>query len=161
MAVFKVVQYPDPVLLKPAQEVEAIGEKEKILVRDMVDTMYAKKGVGLAANQVGIARRIFVASADQQRGKEFVFFNPRIIACSGSVTEEEGCLSVLGVYERVKRHSRVTIEGTTLDGQVARVKAEGLLARIFQHETDHLNGRLFVHCLGFFRRRAVLKRLAK
>jgi peptide deformylase len=161
MAVFKIVQYPDPVLLRPTAKVESIGQKERILVRDMIDTMHAQKGVGLAANQIGVGRSVFVANPDGQRGKEIVFFNPEIIARSGQIADEEGCLSIAGVYDRVKRHRRVTLRGLTLDGLAVEVKAEGLLARIFQHETDHLNGRLFVHRLGFFKKRTTLKRLGR
>ncbi len=159
MAVFKVVQYPDPVLLRPTAKVASIGQKERILVRDMIDTMHVEKGVGLAANQIGVSLSVFVASPDGRRGKEIVFFNPEIISRSGGTTDEEGCLSVVGVYDRIKRHRRVTLRGLTLDGLAVEMKAEGLLARIFQHETDHLNGRLFVHRLGFFKKRGTLKRL--
>ncbi len=161
MAVYKVVQYPNPVLLKPAAAVGSIGQKERLLVRDMIDTMRAQKGVGLAANQIGVAKRIFVASPGSEPGKELVFFNPQIIARSGQVTEEEGCLSVAGVYERVKRHRRVKLRAMTLDGRTVEVEAEGLLARIFQHETDHLNGGLFVHRLGFLKKRKVLSELGR
>lgn len=161
MAVFKVVQYPDPVLLNPTQRVASIGEKERILVRDMIDTMYAQKGVGLAANQIGVNRSVFVASPDGKRGKELIFFNPEIVARAGAVQDEEGCLSIAGHYDRVKRHRRVTLRAGTLDGTIVEVQAEGLLARIFQHETDHLNGRLFVHRLGFFSKRKTLKRLGR
>lgn len=161
MAVFKVVQYPDPVLLRPCEKVVSIGEKERMLVRDMIDTMHAQKGVGLAANQIGVGRRVFVASPDGRRGKELVFFNPEIISRSGGVAEEEGCLSIAGVYDRVKRHRIVTLRGQTLDGKIVEVKAEELLARIFQHETDHLDGKLFLHRLGFLKKFTTLKQLGK
>ena len=159
MAILRVVQYPDPVLLRATQPVHEIGSREKVLVADMIDTMYAENGVGLAANQVGISQSIFVASADSVRGQELVFFNPRIIKRSGAIKEFEGCLSVREAYEPVKRYRHVTLEGTNLRGEAVRMEASDLLSRIFQHETDHLSGSLFVHRLGFWKKRSVLKRL--
>ena len=159
MAIYKVVRYPESVLLEKTLEVGKIGEREKILIRDMIDTMHLEDGVGLAANQVGVARRIFIASPDRERGKEMVFINPEIIKRSGTVTEQEGCLSIPGFYEKVKRWSRVTLRAETPDGQTVEVEADGLLARIFQHETDHLNGVVFIDRLGFLGKRKALKYL--
>lgn len=157
MAIYNIVKYPDPVLLKRAEEVTAVGEKEKILIRDMIETMHAQKGVGLAANQIGISKRIFVASPDGKKGAELVFLNPRVTARSGFLSLEEGCLSIPEVYDTVRRSVRVTLEAIGPDGKPVRVKAEGLLARIFQHETDHLNGLLYIHRLGFFKRRRLAR----
>lgn len=158
MAIHKIVTYPDAVLLRKTAALDAIEERDKILIKDMIDTMYAAKGVGLSANQIGISKRIFVASPDGVRGKELVFVNPQIIRARGSVQAEEGCLSVPGHYEKVKRHKRVVLRARTLEGKTVEVEAEGLLARIFQHETDHLNGFLYIHRLGFFKKRRLLKR---
>jgi len=159
MAIFKVTKFPDPVLLRKIEPLEAITERERILVRDMIDTMHAEKGVGLAANQIGVARRIFIASPDQKRGNELVFVNPQIIRRSGRICDQEGCLSIPGYYEDVVRASRVTLRAMTIEMQPVEVEAEGLLARIFQHETDHLDGLVYVHRLGFFKKRKAFKSL--
>lgn len=159
MAVLKVVKYPDPVLTTRTKDVAKITDAEKKLVRDMIDTMYAENGVGLAANQVGVAKQIFVASADQVRGQEMVFFNPRIVKTEGVIKEFEGCLSVPEFYEPVKRAKKVWMRATTLDGEEVEVKGEGLLSRIFQHEIDHLNGILFIDRLGFMKGRGIKKKL--
>ncbi len=161
MAVLPVVKFPDKVLATKAAEVSAITETERKLVRDMIDTMYAEEGVGLAANQVGILKQIFVASTDQVRGKELVFFNPKIIKKEGRVKEFEGCLSIPEFYEPVKRFKTVWIKAMTLDGRQTEVKGQGLLSRIFQHEIDHLNGILFIDRLGLLKSKLVKKRLSK
>lgn len=161
MAVLPVVKYPHPVLGTRAQEVKRITDEDKKLVRDMIDTMYAENGVGLAANQVGVSRQIFVASADQVHGKEMVFFNPRIVKSEGMIREFEGCLSVPEFYEPVKRARRVWMRAMTLEGREVEVKGEGLLSRIFQHEIDHLNGILFIDRLGFLKSRSIKKKFSK
>jgi peptide deformylase len=161
MACLKVVQYPDPVLLTPTQPVASIGDWERQFVLDMIDTMHAESGVGLAANQVGVSKRIFVASADGIKGKELVYFNPQITERSGEVREFEGCLSVREAYEPVKRFREVTLRAMDLDGRTIEVRAKGLLARIFQHEVDHLDGFVFVHRLGWLKRRKIFKKLER
>ena len=161
MAVLKVLQYPHPVLKTKAEKVARITDAEQRLVRDMIETMYAENGVGLAANQIGVLKQIFVASADQVRGKELVFFNPEIVKKEGVVKEFEGCLSVPEFYEPVKRAKKVWMKAMTLAGDFVEVKAEGLLSRIFQHETDHLNGILFIDRLGFLKSKSAQKKLIK
>lgn len=161
MSVLPVVTYPHPVLAQRTREVKKITDEDRKLVRDMIETMYAENGVGLAANQVGVSKQIFVASADQVRGKEMVYFNPRIVRSEGTIKEFEGCLSVPEFYEPVKRAKRVWMRATTLDGREVEVKGEGLLSRIFQHEIDHLNGILFIDRLGFLKGRRVKKKLSK
>lgn len=161
MAVLKVVKFPDPVLAAKAADVATITDADRKLVRDMIDTMYAEEGVGLAANQVGVLKQIFVASADQVRGKELVFFNPRIVRHEGQIKEFEGCLSVPEFYEPVKRFKTVWMRATTLDGREGEFKGEGLLSRIFQHEIDHLNGILFIDRLGLLKSRLAKKKLLK
>lgn len=161
MARLKVVQYPDPVLLRRTEPVDSIGDAERALVLDMIETMHAESGVGLAANQVGVPRRIFVASADGVKGKELVYFNPEIIARSGEIRDFEGCLSVRDEYEPVTRHREVTLRAMDLEGRTVEVKAKGLLARIFQHEVDHLDGFVFVHRLGWLKRRRIFKKFER
>lgn len=159
MAVLKVVKYPNKVLKTKTQEVSEITAVERKLVKDMIDTMYAENGVGLAANQVGVSKQIFVASADQIKGKELVFFNPKIIKKEGTVKEFEGCLSVPEFYEPVRRSKKVWIKGMSLEGKMVEMKGEGLLSRIFQHEIDHLNGKLFIDRLGLIKSNLVRKKL--
>ena len=161
MAVLPVVKFPDPVLATRAQGVSKITDVERRLVRDMIETMYAENGVGLAANQVGVLKQIFVASADQVRGQELVFFNPSLVKKEGSIKEFEGCLSVPEFYEPVKRFKKVWMRAMTLDGKLVEVKGEGLLSRIFQHEIDHLNGILFIERLGLLKSQQVKKKLLK
>ena len=161
MAVLPVVQYPNEVLKTRAREVSKITDVERKLVRDMIDTMYAQNGVGLAANQVGVLKQLFVASADQVRGRELVFFNPVLVKKTGTIKEFEGCLSVPEFYEPVKRAKKVWMRAMTMDGKTVEVKGEGLLSRIFQHEIDHLNGILFIDRLGLLKGRHIKKKLTR
>ncbi|HTL70436.1 MAG TPA: peptide deformylase [Candidatus Eisenbacteria bacterium] len=161
MAVLPVVKFPDKVLKTRAKEVSEITEADRKLVRDMIDTMYAENGVGLAANQVGSLRRVFVASADQVKGKELVFFNAQIVRREGRIKEFEGCLSIPEFYEPVVRAKRVWLRAVTLEGKGVEVRAEGLLSRIFQHEVDHLDGFLFIDRLGLLKGRLARKELTK
>lgn len=161
MAVLPVVKYPEKVLKTRAEKVKTITDADRRLVRDMIDTMYAENGVGLAANQIGVLKQLFVASADQVRGLEMVFFNPEIIRRSGVIKEFEGCLSVPEFYEPVQRSKVVWMRAMTLDGRTVEVKGEGLVSRIFQHEIDHLNGILFIDRLGLLKRRAAKRKLLK
>ena len=161
MPILKVVKYPDPVLSTRTKEVKKITSEDRKLVLDMIDTMYAENGVGLAANQVGISKRLFVASADQVRGQELVYFNPEIVRSEGIIKEFEGCLSVPEFYEPVKRAKRVWMRATNLQGEVVEVMGEGLLSRIFQHEIDHLDGILFIDRIGFLKGRRIKKKISK
>lgn len=161
MAILKVLTYPHKILRTRAQEVTQLINEDHKLIQDMIETMYAQKGVGLAANQVGVLKQIFVASADQIRGKELVFINPRIINKVGIRKEFEGCLSVPEFYEPTKRAKTVWMKALTPSGETVEIKAGGLLARIFQHEIDHLNGILFIDRLGFMKSRFVKSKLSK
>lgn len=156
-----VVQYPDPVLFTPTREVPWIGAEERELISDMIVTMHAESGVGLAANQIGVSKRIFVASPDGVKGRELVFVNPRIIHRAGEIREFEGCLSVPQAYEPVRRFREVTLRAQNIDGEWVEVKATGLLARIFQHETDHLDGMLFIERLGWLKKTRVVDKLKR
>ena len=161
MAILPVVKFPHQALKTKAREISHVTEVERRLAKDMIETMYAEGGVGLAANQVGILKQIFVASADQVKGREMVFLNPRITRRQGVVKEFEGCLSIPEVFEPVKRSRRVWLRAMTLEGKLVEIKAEGLLARIFQHEVDHLNGFLFIDRLGILKSRSARKKLLK
>ena len=159
MAVLPILKYPHAILKTKTKEVSKITETERKLVQDMIETMYAENGVGLAANQVGISQQIFVASPDQVKGRELVFFNPVLVKREGTIKEFEGCLSVPEFYEPVKRFKTVWMRAMTLDGKSVQVKGEGLLSRIFQHEIDHLNGMIFVDRLGLIKRNLLKKKL--
>ena len=161
MAILPVLKYPHKILKTQAKEVSEITDEDRALVKDMIDTMYAENGVGLAANQVGVLKQIFVASADHVKGNELVCFNPEIIKKQGTIKEFEGCLSVPDLYEPVKRARRVWIKTTTLEGKTVEMKGEGLLSRIFQHEIDHLNGILFVDRLGLLKSRSTKRKLSR
>ena len=161
MAILRVLKYPHKILKTKAENVPRITEADRKLVKDMIETMYAENGVGLAANQVGVLKQIFVASADQKRGSEMVFFNPVILKRQGTIKEFEGCLSVPEFYEPVKRAKKVWMQAMDLDSKMVEVKAEGLLSRIFQHEIDHLNGLIFVDRLGLIKKTRLKKKLTQ
>ena len=161
MAVIEVVKYPAPILRQKAKALTSLTEAENILIKDMIETMYFNNGVGLAATQVGIDRRIIVLNDTQKKGDELVIINPRIVHVGGRVTGQEGCLSVPGVSRELRRAYALRIEGLNIEGKEIRLDVKGLTARIIQHEIDHLDGILFVDRLPFFQRRKVLSELKK
>ncbi|MGC8719350.1 MAG: peptide deformylase [Thermodesulforhabdaceae bacterium] len=150
MAILQIRIYPDPVLREQAQPIEKIDRYVRKLADDMADTMYAAPGIGLAANQVGILKRIIVLDLQEREGQKglIVLVNPEIVRTSGSIRYEEGCLSVPGFFAKVTRPANVVVRGQNLDGKTVEIEATGLLAIALQHEIDHLNGRLFVDYLG-------------
>jgi len=141
MAKREILTVPEPILRQQAKTVSKIGPDTKRLVDDMVATMRGVNGLGLAANQVGMLQKIFVYDDGTGLG---VMINPKIIRTSGEQTGVEGCLSVPGLQGEVTRANEIVIKGTDLSGKSVRIKAEGMKARIFQHEFDHLNGTLFI-----------------
>jgi peptide deformylase len=149
----------DPVLREPGKPVTAFDRRLRTLRDDMLETMYAAPGVGLAGPQVGISLRMFVFD-DGETGPRFVA-NPVLEAGSGKLREEEGCLSIPGPYHETPRFARVTCRGQDLDGAPFEMTGEGLLARIFQHETDHLEGMLFIDRLDDDGRRSVMAELRR
>lgn len=157
MAIRAVTRIGMPILRELAKPVPRPAEIDRALIRDMIDTMYRAQGVGLAAPQVGVSLQIFVANPIGERGQELVLVNPRIIRRRGAVTEEEGCLSVPGYCAKVRRAKHVMLRAKDLQWRDVEVEASGLLARIFQHEVDHLSGKLYVDRLPFFARRKALK----
>lgn len=152
----------DPVLRKPAEPVKEVTDTLKKLISDMFDTMYAEEGVGLAAPQVGISDRVIVIDPHQEDTEKFALINPEILEAS-KVTEkaEEGCLSIPGVRDIVERSSRVRVKGLSPEGEAREFEAEGLLARILQHEIDHLNGVLFIDRLSPIKRKLLLAKWQK
>lgn len=156
-------KYGDDVLRLPAKPVEQIDEPLQKLIDDMIDTMYAAPGVGLAANQVGVARRLMVIdlSVGKRPGECHVFINPEIVEAEGEVTEEEGCLSIPDFVEIVTRPERVKLRYLDRNGAEREMWGEGLMARAMCHEIDHLNGTLFVDHLRGLKKDKILKKIAK
>lgn len=164
MALREIVLLGDPVLRKPAQEVEAFDQELKDLVQDLFATMGAAEGAGLAAPQVGVSLRVLVADVRQSEGEHAraALVNPRVVEPSEEVEKEaEGCLSIPGVSELVERPAQVVVEGWDPDGEPVRIEAQGLFARVLQHEIDHLDGVLFIDYLSPLKRRMLLKRYRK
>jgi peptide deformylase len=152
----------DPVLRKKAEPVTNITDDVRKLIRDMFDTMYAEEGVGLAAPQVGISERVIVVDPHTEDMEPFALINPEILDAS-KVTEkgEEGCLSIPGLRDIVERSSLVRVRGESVTGEVREFEAEGLLARILQHEVDHLDGILFLDRLSPLKRKLALAKWQK
>jgi peptide deformylase len=155
--------YPAEALRTPSRELtpEEFGPELEALVAEMVETMYETEGVGLAAPQVGRNLRLFVYDVSPERNDPHAVVNPRIVEKSGADIMEEGCLSVPGLRGKVRRALRVTLEGQDLEGQPLRLEAEGLAARVFQHETDHLDGVLFCDRLSAAKRLLVRRHLKR
>jgi peptide deformylase len=150
---------PHPALRQKAQAVEAFTAEVRRLARDLTETMYAHDGVGLAAPQIGRDLQLFVANPSRQRGRELVVANPSLDASEGAARIVEGCLSLPDIWERVKRAARVRMSGQDVSGKPFTVEAKELLAIVLQHEFDHLQGRLFIDRVSWFRRRRLQKRL--
>lgn len=158
-----IVKYGDRALHQPAKEVGDITSDVAILARDMVETMYAAPGIGLAAPQVGVAIRLFVIDLSLGRDEKglITLVNPEFVERDGMQLEEEGCLSVPGFNATVARPERATVRGLDLDGNERVYSGEGLLARAFQHEMDHLDGRVFVDRLRGIKRDLIVRRIRK
>ena len=158
MTLLKLVEYPAKVLLEPAEDVDAFDDELQRLVSDMFETMYVEEGVGLAATQVGLSKRLFVMDCD---GLKLVAANPLILSEEGLQEDEEGCLSLGKVGAPVKRASRVVLRAQDAAGEFFEREAAGLVARCFLHETDHCNGTLFIDHLKPVRRDMVKRRFLK
>lgn len=163
MAVRPIVLYPDPVLLTPTERVESFDADLAALVHDMIETMYEAPGIGLAANQVGVARRVCVVdlSVGEKADELHVFVNPRIVEASGSEVAEEGCLSFPDIHLDIERPFLATVEAEGLDGKTFTITARGLLARAMQHEIEHLDGRVFLQNLSPLKRELLKRQIKK
>lgn len=163
MAVRPLVLYPDPILLRPTRPVERVDRRIRELVRDMVDTMYAAPGVGLAANQIGATDRLFIVdlSVGEEPDGLKVFINPVIRSVGGSQTGEEGCLSFPDLTLDVERPDTVTVEAIGLDGEPFVLTAEGLMARAIVHESEHLDGQTFLRNVSPVKRELVKRQIRK
>jgi peptide deformylase len=162
MALLHILRYPDPRLHKVAKPVERVDDEIRQLVRDMAETMYTAPGIGLAATQVDVHKRIIVIDVSETRDQLLVLINPAIVWQSEAVTEcEEGCLSVPGIYETVVRPEKVRVRALGADGVAFEREAEGLLAVCIQHEMDHLRGKVFVEYLSRLKQSRIRAKLQK
>lgn len=161
MALLEVLHFPDPKLRKKALPVDAIDDNIKTLAIDMLETMYKEGGIGLAATQVNVQKRVVVIDLSEQRNEPMYLINPEIISTEGVEQMQEGCLSVPDYYELVERAEKVRFRYQNLEGQMVEVNTDGLLAVCVQHEIDHLNGKLFIDYLSPLKRQRLLKKLEK
>ena len=161
MALLPILRFPDPRLHTVAAPVAEVDDTIRRLIDDMAETMYEAPGIGLAATQVDVHRRVVVIDVSEERTELLALVNPVIVARSGEQVCEEGCLSVPGVYDKVSRAERVTVEALDRQGKPFSLDAEGLLAVCIQHEIDHLDGKVFVEYLSLLKQNRIKTRLAK
>jgi peptide deformylase len=161
MARLNILEYPDPRLRKVAAPVLAVTPEIERLVRDMAETMYGAPGIGLAATQVDVHKRIIVMDISEARDELRVFINPEILSSEGEVEREEGCLSVPGYYDKVTRPAKIRVRALDAKGAPFELDAEGMLAVCIQHEMDHLVGRVFVDHLSPLKQQRLVARLRK
>jgi peptide deformylase len=161
MALLPILRYPDPRLNKKASPVDVVDAGIRKLAADMAETMYAAPGVGLAATQVDVHRRVIVIDVSEDKNALQVFINPEILSREGECEAEEGCLSVPGIYDMVTRAAKVRVRALGLDGEPFELEAEDLLAVCVQHEIDHLEGKVFVEYLSRLKQARIKAKLAK
>jgi peptide deformylase len=162
MAILDIVTFPAPILSDKAKEVDVVDEKIKRLMEDMLETMYAAPGVGLAAPQVGVGKRIIVVdAAGDGKPEPILLANPEIVSSEGEVDSEEGCLSLPEFREKVKRRRKVCVKGMDERGSERVYDAEGLLAVVFQHEIDHLDGILLLNRVSSLKRNIYKRKVKK
>ena len=161
MAILKILQYPDKRLHTVATPVTEVNNEIRTLIQDMAETMYAAPGIGLAATQVDIHKRIIVLDISETHDQLNVLINPEIVKCDGTFEFEEGCLSVPGIFGKVKRSESITVNALNSEGKPLTLDAQGLLAVCIQHEMDHLEGKVFVEYWSQFKQTRVLAKLKK
>ncbi len=163
MALLKILIFPDPRLRKVAEPIKDVDESIKKLSKDMLETMYEGSGIGLAATQINVHKRIFVTDISEDKTNPMVFINPEIVEIIDPIKKSysEGCLSIPGFYEEVERPAKVKISFITLDGQKEYIELEDLLAVVAQHEIDHLDGKLMVDFISSVKREMIRKKLSK
>ena len=161
MAKLKILEFPDPRLRTKASAVETVDDELRTLIDDMFETMYDAPGIGLAATQVDVHKRLLVADVSPDKSDPHVLINPEIIEKDGVTATDEGCLSVPGYYEEVKRAEHIRVRFLDRNGEQQEMEAEGLLAVCIQHEMDHLEGKLFVDYLSETKRPRIRKTLEK
>ncbi len=161
MSVLKILTFPDPRLRTKAQPVESVDDDIRRLVADMLETMYAAPGIGLAATQVDVHKRVLVLDISETKDEPQCYINPEILEREGSCVGEEGCLSVPDVTEEVERAEKIRVRAVDADGEQFERDVEGLLAVCIQHEMDHLEGKLFVDYLSELKRQRIRKKAVK
>ncbi len=162
MAKLTILEFPDPRLRTRAAPVGAVDDSIRTLIDDMLETMYAAPGIGLAATQVNVHQRVLVADISPEQDQPLAFVNPEIIERDGKTEAEEGCLSVPGIFDRLAtRSARIRVRALDRDGRPFELDADGLLAVCIQHEMDHLEGKLFVDYLSELKRSRIRKKLEK
>ena len=171
MSILPILKFPDPRLAKKSLPVVKFDQELKTLCNDMLETMYAAPGIGLAAPQINVHQRIIVIDIDYETPEDApeeiinknpqIFINPKILSKDGEILFQEGCLSVPGTYEEVLRADHVVVEFQDIEGKTHKIEADGLLAVAIQHEIDHLEGRLFIDRLSFVKSKAVKRRILK
>jgi peptide deformylase len=161
MALLPIIKYPDPRLHKVAKPVAAVTQQTRKLIKDMSETMYAAPGIGLAATQIDVHEQIVVIDVSETHDELRVFINPAILELDGVEESEEGCLSVPGIYETVKRANRVKVQALNENGETFQLEADGLLAVCIQHEIDHLQGKVFVEHLSHLKQTRIRAKLKK
>jgi peptide deformylase len=161
MTKLAILEYPDPRLRKKAEVVAEVDDALRQLIADMLETMYGKNGVGLAATQVDVHKRLIVLDVSEGRDSPLVLINPELMKAEGKGPGEEGCLSLPGIYEKLTRAAKIRVRALDRDGRSFEMDAEGLLAVCIQHEMDHLEGKLFVDYLSELKRQLIRRRLEK
>jgi peptide deformylase len=161
MALLDILHFPDPRLREVAKPVEQVDDTVKQLVDDMFETMYDAPGIGLAAIQVNVPKRVITVDISEDQDEPLALINPEIISKDGIEEMKEGCLSVPGVFEVVKRADKITVKFLNREGESVEMEAEGLLAVCIQHEIDHLDGKLFVDYLSTLKRQRIRTKLEK
>ncbi|MES9943905.1 MAG: peptide deformylase [gamma proteobacterium symbiont of Ctena orbiculata] len=161
MAILDILHFPDPRLRNKAKPVAQVDDSIRRLIDDMLETMYQAPGIGLAATQVNVAKRVVVIDLSEEKNEPLCLVNPKIIEKDGEEQMEEGCLSVPGIYEMVKRANKIRVRALDRDGAPFEMEAEELLAVCIQHELDHLEGKLFVDYLSSLKRQRIRKKLEK
>lgn len=161
MAILDILHFPDPRLRNKAKPVAVVDNAIRRLIDDMLETMYQAPGIGLAATQVNVAKRVVVIDISEDKDQPLCLVNPEILERDGIEQMEEGCLSVPGVYELVSRADHIRMRALDRDGKPFEMEADGLLAVCIQHELDHLDGKLFVDYLSSLKRQRIRKKLEK
>jgi peptide deformylase len=161
MALLPILHYPDPRLHKVARPVAAVDERIRKLITDMAETMYAAPGIGLAATQVDVHERVLIIDISEARNHLQAFINPEIIESSGEAENEEGCLSVPGFFDTIRRAERIKVRALNSQGEPFIIETDGLLAVCIQHEIDHLEGKVFVEYLSRLKQQRIAAKLKK
>ena len=161
MTKLAILEYPDPRLRKKAAAVTVVDDALRKLADDLLETMYAARGVGLAATQVDVHKRLIVLDVSENRDQPLVLFNPELLLQEGSGPGEEGCLSLPGIYDKLTRATHIRVRALDRSGASIEMDADGLLAVCIQHEMDHLEGKLFVDYLSELKRQLIRRRLEK